>query len=83
MPRKRILEAVKPEERARQRQKLGTLRDLTVQPATRKRYHAATNKFLSFLQQEGQAPPKEKNKMDPLVCEYVVSTYGVREQVEG
>ena len=48
-----------------------TLRDLTVQPATRKRYDAATNKFLSFLQQEGQALPKEKNKMDPLVCEYV------------
>ena len=71
MPRKRILEATKPEDRARQRQKLGTLRDLTVQPATRKRYDLATNRFLSFLRQEGQELPKDKNKMDPLVCDYV------------
>ena len=34
---------MKPEERAKQRRKLGTLRDLTVQPATRKRYDAATS----------------------------------------
>ena len=71
MPRKRVLEAAKPEDRATQRRKLGTLRELTVQPATRKRYDHATDLFLSFLQKEGHVLPREKHKMDPLVCDYV------------
>eukprot|EP00435_Cladocopium_sp_Y103_P050459 s406_g15.t1 len=45
--------------------------DLTVQPATRKRYDLATNQFLRFLEKEGHVLPSEKHKMDPLVCDYV------------
>ena len=71
MPRKRLLEAARPEERAKQRQKLGTLRDLTVQPATKQRYTKATDAFLLFLQKEGQVLPREKHRMDPLLCDYL------------
>lgn len=71
MPRKRILEAERPEERARQRQKLGTLRNLTVQPATRKRYTNATDAFLRFLRDENQVLPQNKALVDPLVCDYL------------
>ena len=38
-----------------------------MQPATRKRYDQATNRFLAFLEQEGHVLPKEKHKMGPLV----------------
>ena len=71
MGRKRVLDTGRPEERAAQRQKLGTLRDLTVQPATRRRYQKATDAFLQFLKHEGQTLPREKAKLDPLVCEYL------------
>ena len=71
MPRKRLLEARHPEERAKQRQRLGTLRDLTVQPATKRRYTIATDAFLQFLNTEGLRLPTSKNAMDPLVCDYL------------
>ena len=71
MPRKRALEAIRPEDRAAQRRKLGTLKDLTVQPATRKRYDNATSTFLRFLHSEGQTLPTDKHRMDPLVCDYL------------
>ena len=68
MPRKRVLESERPEDRAKQRQKLGTLRELTVQPATRQRYTKATDAFLLFLRQED---PRERSRMDPLLCDYL------------
>ena len=71
MPRKRVLEAAEPAERAKQRRKLGTLRELTVQPTTRKRYDAATQRFFSFLQHEGKTLPKLKSHLDELVCDYL------------
>ena len=71
MPRKRLLEAVKPEDRAKQRQKLGTLRELTVQPTTRARYNKATDAFLAFLKTEHLELPRNKKDMDPLVCDYL------------
>ena len=71
MPRKRILEVDQPEERAKQRRKLGTLRQLTVQPATRKRYTKATDAFLQFLTSEQLSLPREKGQMDALVCDYL------------
>ena len=71
MPRKRLLEAERPEDRAKQRQKLGTLRELTVQPATKQRYTKAVDTFLQFLRSEGQTLPKEKSRMDPLLCDYL------------
>eukprot|EP00435_Cladocopium_sp_Y103_P061611 s423_g23.t1 len=50
---------------------MGTLRELTVQPATRQRYDRATQQFLRFLKDEGQVLPRDKSKLDPLVCDYV------------
>ena len=71
MPNKRILEASEPQDRAAQRRRLGTLRQLTVQPATRKRYDKAIDGFLIFLKNEGQALPRERDRMDPLLCDYL------------
>ena len=71
MPRKRLLEARQPQDRAAQRQRLGTLRDLTVQPATRRRYNAATDAFLRFLKDEKLELPRERMYMDPLLCDYL------------
>ena len=71
MPRKRVLEGRTPETRAQQRQKLGTLKDLTVQPATRRRYTKATDAFLTFLKQEGKELPHNKSHMDGIVCDYL------------
>lgn len=68
---KRILEAAQPEERATQRRRLGTLRELTVQPATRRRYNSATDAFLKFLKEEDRALPTDKHLMDPIVCDYL------------
>ena len=67
----RLLEAQKPEDRAKQRQKLGTLRELTVQPTTRARYNVATDAFLNFLKAEKLELPGNKKDMDPLVCDYL------------
>ena len=71
MPRKRILEVAGPEERAKQRRKLGTLRELTVQPLTRKRYDAATSRFFQFLKEEQQELPRQRAKVDELICDYL------------
>ena len=71
MPNKRILEASEPQDRAAQRRRLGTLRQLTVQLATRKRYDKAIDGFLIFLKNEGQALPRERDRMDPLLCDYL------------
>ena len=71
MPRKRVLEAQRPQDRASQRRRLGTLRELTVQPATRRRYTLATDAFLKFLKSEHLQLPTSRDKMDPLLCDYL------------
>ena len=68
---KRILEAATPEERGRVRRGLGTLRELTVQPSTRKRYDKALQEFFNFLKHEGLDLPTSRAKMDPIVCDYL------------
>lgn len=68
---KRLLEAPTVQERAKQRQKLGSLKDLTVQPATRKRYAAALTRFFTFLKHENLELPTRRAFMDPLVSEYL------------
>ena len=68
---KRFLEGATQAERATQRQKLGTLKELTVQPATRARYSKAVDGFLSFLNDNGLVLPKQRTKLDVLVCEYL------------
>eukprot|EP00438_Fugacium_kawagutii_P001490 Skav202536 [mRNA] locus=scaffold2011:198967:205206:- [translate_table: standard] len=68
---KRLLEATEPEERAKQRQRLGTLRSLTVQPATRRRYDLALQGFLTYLRQEGLVLPTNKLHVDSLVSDFL------------
>ena len=68
---KRILEAATPEERGKIRRGMGTLRQLTVQPSTRKRYDKALQEFFTFLRHEGLDLPTNKQKVDPLVCDYL------------
>ena len=71
MPKKRTLEGRCKEERAQARQNLGTLHELAVQPATRKRYDLALNRFLQFLRNEGLELPTLRSKVDDLVSEYL------------
>ena len=52
MPKRKILEAEAPSDRAKMRRELGTLRDLAVQPATKKRYDKAVAQFSDFLTKE-------------------------------
>ena len=71
MPKRKLLEHPEATERAKQRQALGTLHDLTVQPTTRKRYQKATEAFFQFLRQEGIVIPKKKEQFDHVVCEFL------------
>ena len=68
---KRHLEARTREDRAKQRQRLGSLQDLTVQPATKARYRKATDGFLQFLNANNVSLPKQRQHLDPLVCDYL------------
>jgi hypothetical protein len=69
--KKAQLEAKTREERIEQRRRQGTLRSLAVQPATKRRYDAAMNRFLDFLKYEQIPLPKERSKMDDLLAEYI------------
>lgn len=57
--------------RKQQRQELGALRDLTVQPKTRARYDRALQKFFLYLRQRNLSLPQRKCLLDPLVSDYV------------
>ena len=70
MPKK-VLEGITPAAKASQRRKLGSLRSLTVQPATRQRYDKAVNGFLSFLKTNQVVLPSRRDLLDPLVCDYL------------
>ena len=69
--RKAHIEGRSKEERVAQRKQLGSLRSLTVQPATKKRYDMALNRFFSFLDYEHLTLPKQKVQMDSLLAEYI------------
>ena len=68
---KRFLEGSTQSARAKQRQQLGSLRDLTVQPATKARYTKAVDGFLKFLKNNQVVLPKQRQQLDPLVCDYL------------
>lgn len=68
---KRVLEGHTVAERVQQRRKLGTLKQLTVQPATKQRYTKAVDKFLLFLQTNDVTLPRQRQLLDALVCEYL------------
>ena len=71
MPKRKILEGAEVSDRAKQRQELGRLSDLTVQPATRKRYRKATDAFFSFLRTERLGIPTRRDQFDLLLCDYL------------
>lgn len=71
MPRKRLLESSLPQDRAAQRQRLGKPRDLTAQPATKKRYTLATQAFFGYLRSAGVTLPRDARTMDLVLCDYV------------
>lgn len=66
-----VLENRNPQKRALQRQQLGTLRHLTVQPATRARYERALTAFLQFLKDNKLTLPYQRDRLDPLAAEYL------------
>ena len=68
---KRILEGTTEASRAKKRQNLGTLRQLTVQPSTRKRYDKALDTFFDFLRQNHLTIPKSRDRLDGVVCDYL------------
>ena len=68
---KTVLEGRTKEERIAKRKQLGSLQSLAVQPATKKRYDTALNKFFDFLRFEGITLPKQKAKLDDLLTEYI------------
>lgn len=65
MPKRKILEGADPSERAKMRRELGTLKSLTVQPATRRRYDKASEQFFSFLKTEGLVTVSIANSKRP------------------
>eukprot|EP00435_Cladocopium_sp_Y103_P038922 s627_g10.t1 len=65
------VQAVWAYERAAQRRRLGSLKELTVQPATRKRYASATEGFFTYLRNASLTLPQQKAKLDALVSDYV------------
>ena len=69
--KKAHLEGRSREERIEQRRQLGTLRYLTIQPATRRRYDKALDKFFQFLRFEGIDLPKRKDLLDGIASEYL------------
>lgn len=72
MPRKNAkLEGRTKEERVVIRRQMGSLRSLTVQPATKRRYTAAVDKFLLFLQSEHLELPRERHKLDLFTADYL------------
>lgn len=68
---KRVLEGRTTAERVKQRRTLGTLKQFTVQPATKQRYNKAVDKFLFFLQHNDLELPRQRYLLDAYVCEYL------------
>ena len=65
------LEGRTQQQRIKVRKQMGTLKQLTVQPKTRQRYDRAKNRFYDFLSANGLDIPRQKAKLDPLVCDYL------------
>ena len=68
---KRHLEAHTTEARAKMRKQLGTLRQLTVQPTTRKRYDQALSDFFKFLKTIRRSIPSSAHELDLLVSDFL------------
>ena len=68
---KKVLEAATKQQRAKVRKTLGTLKSLTVQPATKRRYNDALDRFFKFLRKEKLSLPTKRESLDPLMADYL------------
>ena len=75
----KVVEGRSKQERVEVRKKLGSLKSLTVQPKTRKRYDAALENFYAYLRREQLVLPKQREHMDPLVSDYVEELWATGE----
>ena len=64
-------EARTKEGRKKIREKLGTLKSLTVQDKTKARYKASLDDFFSYLRAEGLQLPTKREFMDDLISDYL------------
>ena len=71
-PKQKLRVEVKTkQQRAQDRQALGSLRSLTVSSKTRHRYDQSLTTFKSFLNYNNVRLPTKTHLMDPLLCEYL------------
>eukprot|EP00438_Fugacium_kawagutii_P034073 Skav205994 [mRNA] locus=scaffold2084:207733:210659:+ [translate_table: standard] len=68
---KRVVEARTKDEGRVVRQRLGSLRSLTVQPSTRARYDRALQRFFNFLKDHQLQLPSQKQLLDGIVSDYI------------
>ena len=68
---KRHLEQPTQEARAKMRKTLGPLKNLTVQPVTRKRYDKALADFFAYLRHERLTLPHQAQHMDAVSSDYL------------
>ena len=59
------------EGRKQVRKNLGSLKSLTVQPVTKKRYQESLDLFFKYLRREGLSLPKKRDDIDALVSDYL------------
>ena len=72
MPKKKsVVEGRSQQERIKVRKTLGSLKSLTVQPSTRKRYDLALERFFQWLREENLTLPRQKGQLDGLVSDYL------------
>ena len=76
------LEGRSKEDRAKQRQTVGTLGELTVQPKTRQRYRLAKQKLYTYLRENPMEIPRQTAAFDDMLSDYMWSIYGLPEKVE-
>ena len=65
------MEGKSQQERKKVRNKLGSLKGLTVQPRTRQRYTECLNRFFDWMTGEGLVLPKQQARLDGLVSDYL------------
>ena len=68
---KQCLEGVTPDDRAKRRKELGSLKSLTVQPITRARYDKARSSFYEWLRKENLVLPTSSYQLDLVLSDYL------------
>jgi len=80
MPKKKnVVEGRSQQERIKVRKTLGSLKSLTVQPSTRKRYDLALERFFQWLREENLTLPRQKGQLDGLVSDYLEKLWSTGE----